>query len=252
MIEIYISLALLAASLIAIVYFHYLSADKKISLTDIKVLARSIFTNIKSRGLIIFQKSLAGFKKLLPKVISVIPLVVAKSKDFVKTISVKFHKIDLAKIKELKIPRFQVKLPKIQMPKITLDKFRLFLPKPRKKETSDFLKKLLDFKEKNTIQTQPSQKLDLERTQLKESEKKIKASLQMSEETFQQVEKHWIEAIIKDSKDIVAYKKLAKLYYLHKDYGYCQEILDTLRKIGAKDPFIDKYQKKLNEKLKST
>lgn len=252
MIEIYISLALLAASLIAIVYFHYLSSDKKITLTDIKLLSRRMFVEVKSRGLIIFQKSLSGFKKLLPKVISVIPLVVAKSKNFVKSISVNFHKIDLTKIKATKIRWFQVKLPKIHVPKITLDKFRLSLPKPRKRETSDFLKKLLDFKEKNAIQTQSSEKVDLGQMKFKSLEKEINATLQMSEETFRQVEKHWIEAIIKDSKDIVAYKKLAKLYYLHKDYGYCQEILDTLRKIGAKDPFIDKYQKKLNEKLKST
>lgn len=235
MIEIYITLALLGASLMAIVYFHYISSDKKIVFKRPKFTFKALLINVRSRLLLISRKSFSSLNVAIQKTINSLPLFFARIKNFVNNI-----KINLTKLR----------MPKIHLPKITLPKFNLSLPKPKRRETSDFLKKLLDFKEKNGLEV-GLQKTETKSIQSKAQDRKDKGLNKMSEETFKQVEKQWIEAIIKDSKDIVAYKRLAKLYYLHKDYGYCQEILDTLRKMGAKDPFIEKYQKKLESKSKS-
>ncbi len=243
MIEIYITLALLAASLIAIFYFHYISSDKKISFKLLKFSSLAAIRKFKLGLVLVLQRTFEGSKFFIQKVMIKLPLMLNKVKNFFS--GVKLIKVYISK---MKLPK--ISLPTIRLPKITLPKLNLSFPKPKRRETSDFLKRLLDFKEKSSLEVS-SGETEGKLSELKTEKKASKEPEEMSEESFRQVEKQWIEAIIKDSKDIVAYKKLAKLYYLHKDYSYCQEILDTLRKMGSKDPFIDKYQKKLATKLKS-
>lgn len=263
MLDLYIAIILVIASIIGLSYYYFLKNDKKINFSQIKNFLIQIYNFLKKyisqffdfckksfRDIVSYLKGKLAKKKLGHnlsqieseikrepiKISKTIKSEIARSKDYLNFAANFLKKIyrNIGSISKNIFTSFKNYLSKMKMPKISFS----FL-KRKKQENSEFLKKLLDFKE---------EKVNGKKEKGKTIES-IKRQEELSEKSFEEVEKKWVDALIKNPQDVIAYKKLAKLYFFHKDYDYCQEILNTLIKLGTKDTFIDEYQSKIKLEL---
>lgn len=92
-------------------------------------------------------------------------------------------------------------------------------------------KKLLDFKESN----KEEEKIKVEDTEQAIIRMFAEADNFIKDENFDEAEKRYIEIISLDSKNIVAFKKLAKVYFDRKDFNEAKQTYNHVLKLLEKD-----------------
>lgn len=72
--------------------------------------------------------------------------------------------------------------------------------------------------------------------------------LEYSSEAIEKIEKKWLKVLKRDPKNIQAYKRLGRLYYLIENYEFAKGCFETAQVLGSKDLRINWYLVQIKKK----